>query len=242
MNPVRLLVTRPDAEAARTAATLRSLGHHVTALPLLRIEAVPDAALGTGPWAAVLFTSANAVRAMAQHCRFRELVELPVYAVGARTRAAAAAAGFGSVRSADGGLGDLVNLLASELPGCDLPMLYPAGRDRSGDLGAALAQHGKIVETVVVYRSVAAVDAKDRLGAALKAAQIDAVLHYSARTAAAFLTLATAAGARESAIAVKHFCLSAQVAAPLIAAGAADVEIAACPNEEALLRRIGAGS
>ena len=40
---VRLLVTRPNADAERTAATLRARGHDVSSRPLLRIEPVADA-------------------------------------------------------------------------------------------------------------------------------------------------------------------------------------------------------
>jgi uroporphyrinogen-III synthase len=63
-------------------------------------------------------------------------------------------------------------------------------------------------------------------------------LHYSARTAGAFIAAAQAAGIMDSAIKLRHFCLSAQVAAPLAAAGAAAVEIAAAPNEVALFALI----
>src|SRR2546426_8348833 len=86
---VRLLVTRPEADAVRTAAALRARGHDVLAAALLRIETDPDAVLGTGPWAAVLIASANAVRAIAAHPRRREIGAVPVFAVGRRTAAAA---------------------------------------------------------------------------------------------------------------------------------------------------------
>ncbi len=82
-------------------------------MPLLRVEPIADAELGAGPWAAVLFTSANAVRAVAAHRRFGELADLPVYTVGRRTQAAAAAAGFVSIVSADGDVNALVRLIAS---------------------------------------------------------------------------------------------------------------------------------
>ena len=51
----------PTANAPRRQ--LRARGHEVMLAPLLRVEIVPDAELGAGPWAAVLFTSANGARA-----------------------------------------------------------------------------------------------------------------------------------------------------------------------------------
>jgi uroporphyrinogen-III synthase len=262
---VRLLVTRPEPDCERTAALLRERGHEVLLLPLLRIEPVADAELGSGPWAAVLLTSANAVRAIAGHRRFGELAGLPVYAVGQRTRTGAAAAGFVSIVSADGDVEALVRLIASKPPAADvpaspiisyrdgaansslpasgggaagrhlLPLLYCAGEDRASDLAGGLRSHGLHVETVIVYRSVMVTDLTPGARAALAGGAVDAVLHYSARTAAAFVAAVTTAGVRDLSIRARHLCLSAQVAGPLAAAGAKTVEVASEPNEQALL-------
>ena len=235
---MRLLVTRPEPDGARTAALLRARGHEVLTSPMLRIEAIADAALGPGPWAAVLFTSANAVRAVAVHPRFGELVGLPAYAVGARTQAAAAAAGFAAVRTADGDVHDRARLVATELTAASLPLLHPAGDARAGDLAGALRQHRLAVVIAVVYRSVTATDLTPEVRDALASGAVDAVLHYSARTATAFMGAVTRAGLRDRVIAMRHLTLSEQVAAPLVAAGVASPEVAAEPNENALLERV----
>jgi uroporphyrinogen-III synthase len=234
-------------------ALLRQRGHQVVWLPLLRIEAIANAELGTGPWAAVLFTSANAVRALAAHRRFGELADLPVCTVGRRTQAAAAAAGFVSVMSADGDVNALARLVASRLPAGKLApqsqprgsqvggsdLLYCAGEDRAGDLAAALQSHGLRVEVVIIYRATAVTELTAAVRAALASGAIDAVLHYSARTAAAFVAAATRAGIEGLSIQARHLCLSAQAAAPLAAAGATAIEVASEPNEPALLALLG---
>jgi uroporphyrinogen-III synthase len=236
---VRLLVTRPEPECERTAALLRGRGHEVLLMPLLRIEPNRHAELGAGPWAAVLFTSANAVRAIATHSRFSDLADLPVYTVGRRTQAAAAAAGFASIMSADGDVNALVSLIASDPPPTNLPFLYCAGEDRAGDLAGALHLHGLRVETVFVYSATKVTKLTPDVRAALAAGVIDAVLHYSARTAAAFVAATTVAGIRDLSIQARHLCLSAQVAAPLAAAGATTIEVASEANEQTLLALIG---
>ncbi|HLK80973.1 MAG TPA: uroporphyrinogen-III synthase [Xanthobacteraceae bacterium] len=237
---MRLLVTRPEPECERTAALLRERGHEVLRLPLLRIEPVADAELGAGPWAAVLFTSANAVQAVAVHSRFRELATLPVYTVGRRTKAAAIAAGFASVASADGDVNALIRLVASKRPtASSRPLLYCAGKDRAGDLAGALQVLGLSVETAVVYRAVMVDNLPIEVRAAFVSGAIDAVLHYSARTAAAFATASARAGIGDLSTQARHLCLSAQVAAPLEAAGAKAIEVASEPNEQALLALIG---
>src|SRR6516165_3443045 len=61
---VRLLVTRPEPDGERTAAVLRARGHDVVLAALLQVEAIADAQLGSGPWSALIVTSANALRAI----------------------------------------------------------------------------------------------------------------------------------------------------------------------------------
>jgi uroporphyrinogen-III synthase len=236
---VRLLVTRPEPECERTAALLRGRGHEVLLMPLLRIEPLRHAELGAGPWAAVLFTSANAVRAVAAHRRFSELADLPVYTVGRRTQAAAQAAGFASILSADGEVNALVGLIASKPPVANSPLLYCAGEDRAGDLAGALQLRGMRVKTALVYRASMVAELTLDVRAAFRAGAIDAVLHYSARTAAAFVGAAAMAGIGDLSIQTRHLCLSVQVAAPLAAAGAKAIEIASEANEQALLALIG---
>jgi uroporphyrinogen-III synthase len=65
------------------------------------------------------------------------------------------------------------------------------------------------------------------------------VLHYSRRSADVFLRCAELVGLRERALALTHFCLSAQVATPLAAAGVGAIRIAARPEEIALLDLVG---
>ena len=107
---VRLLVTRPEPDAERTAAGLRTRGHIVLVAPLLRIETVENAEIGPGPFAAILVTSANAAPAIVTHRRFAQLRALPVFAVGDRSAQAMRALGFADVTSANGEVGDLAAL------------------------------------------------------------------------------------------------------------------------------------
>src|SRR5262245_11013669 len=128
---MRLLLTRPEPDAARSAALLRGRGHTVLVAPLTRFE--PIAADFAGPFVAVLMTSANAARAAARHTRIDELRTLPVFAVGKRSAEAAHEAKFANVTSADGALGDLVRLASARLPR-GARALYLAGEDRAGDV------------------------------------------------------------------------------------------------------------
>jgi len=236
---VRLLVTRPQPDAERTAAALRARGHAALVAPLLRIEPVDSVELGRGPWAAILVTSANAAAPIAGLQRFTELKSLPVLAVGERSAQAMRDIGIANVISADGGAGDLARLAAERLKP-DVPLLYLAGAEHSGDIAADLAAQNFTVRTVVVYRAVAAETLPDVAVAAL-AAGIDGVLHFSKRSAAAYIKAAQAAGLTDTGIEKPvHFCLSAQVAEPLARAGAVKIRTATSPNETALFTLISA--
>jgi uroporphyrinogen-III synthase len=231
---MRLLITRPASEGARTAAALQSRGHATLLAPLLRIEWLA-ADLGPGPWDGVIMTSANAARAVSEHPRRDELLPLKLFTVGSHTAQAARTCGFRNVVSADGDVTDLLALLARS-PGHSGRLIYLAGADRTVDLSAMLAAAGTQVDTVVIYQAVAETRLPGEIEAALAAHQIDGVLHFSPRTAGAFV--AATAMIAPTALALPQFCLSAAVAKPLQAAGARDLRIAARPDEAALLELI----
>jgi uroporphyrinogen-III synthase len=69
---------------------------------------------------------------------------------------------------------------------------------------------------------------------AFAANRVEAVLHYSGRSARSFLDAARAAGIEISALAIPQCCLSEAVAAVVHEAGAARVIVASQPNEAAL--------
>ena len=230
---MRLLLTRPEPDAQRTAAALRERGHTVIVAPLMRVEILANAEIGAGPWAAILVTSANAAHAIAAHRRKKALESVPVFAVGERSAQAMRDAGFADVSSADGGVGDLAQLVGERMTAGSL-LLYLAGAERAGDLAVKLATRRLAVHTAVVYRAVA-VDGLPPAAADALARDIEGVLHYSRRTAEAYVNAARAVGMLESALKPTQFCLSAQIAEPLAQAGARTIHVARRPIEAALI-------
>jgi uroporphyrinogen-III synthase len=229
---MRVIVTRPQPDGARTATALRTRGHEVLEAPLMRVE--PLKADLSGGWGAVIVTSANAPTAIADNPARAALLKLPVLAVGRRSADAAREAGFSTVTSAGGDVRDLVRLVVARRADASAPLLYIAGEDRAADLIGELAARGVAVEMRVVYRAVTA-PFPPELIEALEGGEVDAVLHFSKRSADSYLAGARQAGLVKQALGVRHFCLSAQIAEPLIAVGAAKVTLAPRPNEAALI-------
>lgn len=234
---MRLLVTRPEPHATRTAEALRARGHDVLVAPLLATLTI--AAEFAGPYDGVLMTSANAARALTAHPRRGELTWLTCFTVGARTAEAARTAGFTETVSANGALDELVNLVASRVPR-SARLLYLAGEDRAGDLAGDLAKRGITVEMSVVYRAVAAEKLPPHLTEALRENTLDGALHYSRRSVTTLLTFAAHSGARNAVTNLAHYCLSAEVAAPLREVGASRVAVAARPDEVSLISLLSA--
>jgi uroporphyrinogen-III synthase len=237
---MRLLLTRPQSEAERTAASLRAMGHDAVVAPVITIETIPDAMIGPGPFAAVLVTSGNAVRALADHPRHASLVGLDCYAVGSQTAAAARQAGFTNVYAAGGDGGDLAKLIAEHLAEKSKPLLYLTGDDRARDMAAELAPHGFRIELAVVYRARAARRFPPDIAAELKAGDIDGVMHYSRRSTAIFVDCVRAAQAEAEAARLKHFCLSARASEPLAAINAKSILVAQNRDESAMLALVSA--
>jgi len=230
---MRLLITRPEPDAARTAHTLRAQGHDVLVVPLLSMQTIE--ADFARRYDAVLMTSANAARAIAAHRRADELKSLPVFTVGARSAEAAREAGFGDVTSADGALSELVSLVAARFSGRVGGLLYLAGEDRAGDLTGELGAQGIAVDTVVVYRAVAAESLPADLVRALSSARLDGALHYSRRSLTTLIELSRPAGVLNAVLNLAHYCLSEEIAVPLREAGAERISVAPRPVEAALI-------
>jgi uroporphyrinogen-III synthase len=228
-----VLVTRPQPGAGETARRLRDLGHDVLVNPLTAIVYAPPPASLPRP-AALAFTSGNAVRALAGWPMSGGWQAVPVFAVGAATAAAARAAGFADVHAASG---DLSGLAAEVRAGFDPQsgtLLYPAGRERSGDLAAELDSAGIRTITVEAYHAVPAEHFDPAVLDALRAGRVDAALFHSRRSAIVFAGIIAASGVEEGLRSTRLLALSERVAEPLRGLSAASVEIAARPDESAL--------
>jgi uroporphyrinogen-III synthase len=226
---LRVLVTRPCFDAARTAEKLAALGHEALIDPVIEIEPLPFDAAVSGV-SALVFTSANAVRVAAAQ---GTLKQVPVFAVGERTAEVAGESGFAIAGVAAGDVSSLGELIAAKLPPGQ-KALHLAGEDRAGDLPNFLSRNGIGVETRIIYRARASENLRPETVGALKAGRIGAVLHYSERSAASFVRLVEKAALSEFARKTRHYCISPAAASPLASLGA-QVTAATVPSEAALL-------
>ncbi len=234
-----VLVTRPHPDNEATAATLRGRGFEVVLAPMLRFEALAFQDDMDARYGAVIVTSANALRGFDKHPAGQRLLGLPLFAVGEHTAEAARRAGFGKVISADGNVTGLREAVLARVKAKELrksaTLLYLAGSDLARDLAGDLGERGFTIVTHTTYRMIPVTDLPREACDDFAANRIEAVLHYSRRSARAFLQAARTGGVEISALAVPHCCISDAVASILRDAGATQVQTAPSPDENALL-------
>jgi uroporphyrinogen-III synthase len=234
-----VLVTRPHPDDEATAAALRAKGFEVMLAPMLRFEPVAfhddDAEARYG---AVIVTSANALRGIAPHLNGSQLLKLPLFAVGEHTASAAHRAGFDNVIPANGDAASLRDSVLASVKAKELKkastLLYLAGADLARDLAGELGERGFTVVTHTTYRMIPVSSLPREACDAFAVSGIEAVLHYSRRSARAFLNAARAGGVEISALAIPQCCISGAVASVVRDAGATQVMAATSPDENAL--------
>lgn len=228
---MHLLLTRPNADAERTAAQLRSRGHRVEIDPLLTIRSRPRP-LDLEGMQAILFTSANGLRAFLASSEVRDI---PAFAVGPASAAEARSSGFRSVLAAKGDAAALADLVIARLDPNAGPLLHPAGSVIAGGLSEKLVAAGFELRRVVLYEAVPATRLAERTQQLLHARAFDGALFYSPRTATTFVSLVQQAGLRESCAVMTAYCLSPAVAAALSPVAWRRLCTASEPREAALL-------
>lgn len=229
--PLTVWITRAEPGATLTADRVAAMGHRPLIAPLLRIENLPDVEIDLTGVAALAFTSSNGVRAFAEACPRRDI---RVFSVGAGTTAAAKAAGFKAILSAEGDVNALAGRIAarrSELRGL---VLHAGAAEPAGDLVGALTAEGLEARSLALYDSVVIPPPRELLD---QLEGVDVALLHSPKAARA---LARALRGKTPAK-LRLLCLSAAVARPVARTNVREVVRAPFPIEAALLNLIGRG-
>ena len=228
-----MLLCRPRPDAERTARRLAEVGHDSLVAPVLERVTVPADFAAIARVDALVMSSPQVPLSMGPTGLTRWRTH-PVYAVGATTAAAARHQGFRDVRIGAGDGARLVDLLRLTRP-APADLLYLAGRIRKPDLEAGLMAAGYVVQTVEVYDAREAPAWDPAVRKALAAGSLEACLHFSRRSADLALRFARAAGVADAFGRLRHVCLSAETAIPLLEAGLTSVTVAGQPSESAVV-------
>lgn len=236
MLRMRVLITRPIEDAKPLADALAERGIDVLIEPLLEVTPLETVEIDLQGVQALLFTSANGVRAFAAASPRRSL---RVFAVGDGSAEAARRAGFDEVESAKGDVEALAALVVDRLKPENGILFHAAGTVTAGDLKSRLEALGYQVRRAQLYDAKIATTLSTETRANLTLGGIDAILLFSPRTARTFADLWRAAGS-PSLGSIEALCLSAAVAREIDNLGWSGVEIADRPDLPSMLALVDA--
>lgn len=229
---MRVLLTRAREDAEPLAARLADLGLDADIEPLLNFVSEADTPIDLDGVQALIFTSATGARMFAARSSERQL---PVFAVGDTTAAAARAVGFARVESAGGDVEDLARLIQTRLDAKAGALFHGAARQVAGDLQGQLTASGFDLRREILYRAEAIGALSEAVRSGLAEGRYDAVAFFSPRTAETFVRLVTESDADLTGSGCHAACLSQAVASRIEALPWAGIRIAERPNQEALI-------
>ena len=229
---MRILVTRPQEDARERLRTLQAMGHSTVAAPLLHIRFHDGPQISLEGVQAILATSANGVRAIARRTPRRDV---PLFAVGPQTEAQARAAGFTHIRNAHGDGAALARATAQWVKPQTGALLHAAGAEAPKLLVAALEQSGFTVRREILYDAQAVERLPDDAAKALRDGKLDAVLHFSPRSARTFADCVVKEGLAASCETLIAACISDAAAKALSPLHFREIRVARAPNQGALL-------
>lgn len=183
----KILLTRHQQAAGRTAQALQERGFEAIQLPLSEIELL-DNPFPAGEYSGVILTSAVAARIIGENQldlsqqASSELLALPAFCVGKHTAKCAEQAGFSNVKKVTADATGLAQEIIKDAGGNNF--IYPCAEQRSFDFVEALASDGSICTNWEIYANRLIVPDREELATSLEKTKL--VLLYSKRTTAHF--------------------------------------------------------
>ena len=247
---MRVLVTRPQPGAARTAEGLSRLGHDAVLMPLFeatvtaRLDDLPPVADISG----LIATSARAFDMFEDmDVAAAGLADVRVHAVGTATAQAARDAGFEHIHEAGGTaqalaqdltgdqVGSLTGSRGSNRSGQRTRLVYLAGVPRTAVIEASLRAYDTDLTVVECYKMSEISYSTDILKSDILSPAPDVILLYSTNAARRFRVLIDVKYVGNPLEYSRFLCFSAAIAAELPQEWQSRVIVAGRPDEDSLL-------
>ncbi len=227
-----VLVTRTQPGAAETASKLGALGCSAVVAPLLSVEprALPQGSFNNAQ--AVLVSSPNAARELAQ---VLPPPRTPVLCVGETTARAARAAGCKAVMSADGEALELLREAARRFSPFAGRLVYVRGERVSVDIAGRLRTADFHVDEVIAYAALPTAQLPGTAESALRSGGLSAIVFHSAAAAETFAAHVQAGGLEWTCAGLAVAGISDKALAPLGGIEFGRVLVAERPSDAALL-------
>ena len=232
---MKVLITRPKPDAVKLASLLLAAGHKPVIEPLMHVEFIEAPKIDLAGVQAILLTSANGARALAQATSERGIA---LFCVGEASAGQARADGFNNITNSAGDSTALAKRVIADCAPSGGSLLHVAGSVVAGDLAGQLASAGFEARREVLYTAVVATDLSDDVKRALAEGNMDAVMLFSPRTAKTFVSLLHNAHLEGAWAGLDLLCLSQAVADEMAGLACRSIRVAKKPTTEAMLALI----
>ena len=231
---MRLLVTRPEPDAAALADELLALGHEPVVQPLLEFQPLDFDPAPLKTAGALIVTSRNGLRALQGRIDPAGIAGCPVFCVGGETERGLRQAGFQTIAAVAETAEQLAAAIA-KTAARGASLVHVTGEHQAFDLAGALEGRGFSIATLRVYEMKAASAFSGAVSDALEAGSIGGVILMSPRTAEIFVSLCRQHGLWDRARFLDYYCLANSVSNRLKPLEAVHVHIAQRPDRASLL-------
>ncbi len=210
----RLLITRPEPEATRSAEFFARAGYEVTCLALAD-RPLENAASShilhclQSEIQCIALTSKRALDVMNELSQARHI---PLFVVGGGSAEKARAMGFSCVSQARGNAASLIETLTQRCSPENGRILYLRGDTLSVDLAAALRGSKFTVTEILTYRTQYRTELPEELCALIRQGSIQVITAYSKQTLIQLERLLSQHALTEETHRIALACLSAPIA------------------------------
>ena len=132
---MHIVITRPEEDSLFLIERLKTLGHIVTHLPVIKVEKLKTEKINFKNYKAIIFTSSNAIKFL-NIDKFDSKIKC--YCVGKSTELMARKTGFTNTCSSEGTVDSLIELIIRTFENKSQKLLYLSSEFISKDLDVDL--------------------------------------------------------------------------------------------------------
>ena len=145
---MHILLTRPLEDSKELIIKLKSLGHNVSHMPVIKVNKLEFKSLDFSEYSGIIFTSSNSVKFLNTKNIDKSI---KCFCVGVSTEKNALKKGFQNVYAAEGNVENLKEIIIQNINNKSSKLLYVSGKTITSNLHKQLASEDYLVERVVNY-------------------------------------------------------------------------------------------
>ena len=183
---MHILLTRPLDDSKELILKFKSLGHKVSHLPVIIVDAIKYNEPNYNEFKGIIFTSANAIKNL-NTSKINKNIKC--FCVGSSTEKIAKKSGFQNIFCAEGNVNNLKEIIIQNFDKKNGPLIYISGEIVSYSLDKDLILEGYSITRLVNYTVIQTKEIREEFIKDLKSLIPNIVFIYSENSARSFLNI-----------------------------------------------------